>query len=164
MPQSDEFAESPPPEGTARALEVAAWHLQVLLTSLAGFDGKIMFLTALNVAGGSALIGVAATSDPSVWLLGTGLSVAGVCIALGLRNLWAANIQQFSTPREALRIARDATGGSEMRDWQYFLAIQLAVRWADDSLRRRVQLMRILLVGTPVALALAAVTALTATQ
>ena len=53
-------------EGGGRALEIATAHLQVQLTSIAGFDGKLMFLTALNVAGISALVGIAASADPSL--------------------------------------------------------------------------------------------------
>ncbi len=67
---SGDAGEERPPEGVDRALEIAIAHMQVLLASIASFDGKVMFLTALNVAGISALVGIAASSDPWLWCSG----------------------------------------------------------------------------------------------
>lgn len=150
-----------PPEGGSHTLEIAAWHLNILLTSLAGTDSKIMFLTALNVAGVSALIGIAVTSEPSSWLLGSGLLIAGLCVALGLSRLWAAEVDQFPTPQEALHFARQPQANSEAIAWRHFFAIQAATARANEALRRRRMLFRLLLVATPVGLAVVIAAALT---
>ena len=152
-----------PVEGGKASLEVAAWHLQVLLMSLAGFDGKIMFLTALNAAGVSALIGVAVTSEPSPWLLGLGLAISSICVAAGLARLWVADVDQFPTPREARRFAEQGTADADAVAWRHFFAIQEAVARAELTLRRRGRLLRMLLIITPIALAVVVATALTTT-
>lgn len=164
MSQDDNLFDDSPPEGGAGTLEVAAWHLQVLLTSLAGTDGKIMFLTALNVAGVSALIGVAITSEPSPWLLGVGLAISSLCVALGLARLWAADVEQFPTPQDALRFALQARRDPNAIAWRHFLAIQLAADQANEALHRRRSLFRALLVATPLALAVVVATALTTSR
>ncbi len=148
-----------PPDGGESSLELAAWHLQVLLTSLAGFDGKIMFLTALNVAGLSALIGLVATANPSLWLVGVGLSMSGVCVVIGLGSLWAPNARQFPTPEETLQMLGDGT--LEVTQTHFF-AVREAVLQAEPALRRKLLLTRTLLVATPTSLAIVVATALTA--
>lgn len=155
----NDWPDEAPTDGGESTLQVAAWHLQILLTSLAGFDGKIMFLTALNAAGISALIGLVATSEPSLWLVGFGLVLSGVCVVLGLGSLWAPNARQFPTPEESLRIMSD--GPSEMSRTHFF-ALREAVQQAEPALRRRLLLTRMLLLMTPIALAIAVATALTA--
>ena len=149
-----------PLRGGATSLEIAAWHLQALLAAISGSDGKIMFLTALNVAGMSALIGVAVTSDPTVWLLGLGFAVSGVCIAMGLSRLWAADVRQFPTPTEALHFARDMDADADALAWRHFFAVQAAAIRADRSLRRRSRLTRTLLIGTIIALTVVVAAAL----
>ena len=89
------------PAQSETALTVAAWHLQVLLTSLANLDSKIMFVTALNVAGLSALIGVGVAADPVDWLLWLGVATSGLGVLLGFARLWSAESEQFPSPTDA---------------------------------------------------------------
>ena len=152
---------TPPPEQGDSSLNVAAWHLQVLLTSLAGFDGKIMFLTALNVAGVSALVGLVATSDPSWWLVGLGLSRSGLCIGAGLGSLWAPPARQFPSPMDAKSTDSDEAGSNEQAQ---LYAIREAVLQADPALRRKLLLTRVLLLMTPCALAIVVATAIIAVR
>lgn len=147
--------------GGASTLQVAAWHLQVLLTSIAGFDGKIMFLTALNVAAGSALIGVEIAADPSAWIVAAGLALLGICVLIGLGVLWAAHVQQFPTPIDALQFAEETQAQSELLHWRHFAAVQDAVEQAQDALRRRTFIMRVLLAMTPLAMLIVVAAALT---
>ena len=141
------------------SLDVSAWHLQVLLTSLSSFDGKMMFLTALNVAGISALIGIALTADPVGWLFALSLSVSSLNVLAGLGRLWAFDSSQFPTPEQMRRTAR-TIGDDErsMRD-EYITAIWNATRQGHLSLRRLVVLVRLLLFTTAAALAAAIATA-----
>ena len=135
-----------------RSLDVAAWHLQMLLTSVSSFDGKIMFLTALNVAGMSALIGIVLASDPSVWLLSLGFLLLSACVALGLGVLWSANLLQFPSPDDVLAAVGEVGDDPDELVRRHFAAIQDAAERAEDSLRLRIQTMRALLGMTPVAL------------
>ena len=162
MNQSNMPAGAASPEGGATSLEVAAWHLQALLAAIGNADSKIMFLSALNTAGMSALIGVAVASDPIVWLFGLGLSLSGFCIALGLGRLWAADVSQFPTPDEAFELARQAGQDYGSLVWQHFAVLQDAVDHADAYLRRSTQVMRLLLLATPTSLAVVVVTAMAA--
>ncbi|MDE2892459.1 MAG: hypothetical protein OXN86_08170 [Chloroflexota bacterium] len=75
------------PAQSETTLSVAAWHLQVLLSALANLDTKIMFVTALNVAGLSALIGVTVTANPVNWLFWLGLVASGLAVLLGFARL-----------------------------------------------------------------------------
>ena len=154
--------DSAPTTEDDRSLDVAAWHLQMLLSSVASFDGKIMFLTALNVAGMSALIGIVIASDPLVWLLVVGVLMSGVCVALGLGVLWSANLQQFPSPLEISRAVREVGAAPGELAWRHFAAIQHATSRADDALRLRILTMRTLLVLTPIALTVVIATAITA--
>ena len=113
MPSDPNGAEKPPPQGVARALEIAIAHEQVLLSSIAGFDGKLMLLTVLNVAGISALVGIAASADPIAWLFGLSMASCALCALAGLGNLWAGDVDQFPTPEEAIRIARENPDGED---------------------------------------------------
>ena len=108
-----------PAEGGGHALQIASAHLQVLLASIAGFDGKLMFLTALNVAGISALVGIAASADPSLWLLGFGSASSAICVLLGLADLWFGDVAQVPTPAKAMRAAREQPGGDGVLAWRY---------------------------------------------
>ncbi len=164
MTSTAEPAHDEHPPGGEASLEVAAWHLQALLAAISGFDGKIMFLTALNVAGISALIGVAVTSDPSTWLLALGLGISGICVMLGLSMLWARNVQQFPTPEDALRFAKEVEMGRDDLAWRHFIALQQAVKQADETLRWRSLATRTLLVATPIALSVVVAAALTAAR
>lgn len=148
--------------GAAVSLEIAARHLRELLAAVSGSDGQIMFLTALNVAGVSALIGVEVAADPSSWLLASGLTLSGLCIALGLSRLWASDVGQFPTPEEILRIAREHGHDSDALAWRHFYAVQLAIRDAEDHYRRRKLVMRALLLGTAMAFVTIAAAAITA--
>ena len=143
------------------ALNVAAWHLQMLLTSVSSFDSKIMFLTALNVAGMSALIGVAIASSPSVVLLTVGFVLSGACTALGLGVLWSRSLQQFPGPEQIEDIAREFDGDSAELAWRHFAAIKVAAQQAQDALRVRIQVTRAMLLMTPLALGVVVTTALT---
>ncbi len=149
------------PEGAGRALEIAIAHLQVQLASIAGFDGKLMFLTALNVAGISALVGIAASADPSLWLLGVGLASSTICAQLGLGNLWAWHVPQFPAPAEAMRAALENRLGNTALAWEHLQAIALASTEAEAIVARKSRLMRSLLVGTPISLGVVVATALT---
>jgi hypothetical protein len=144
-----------------RSLDVAAWHLQMLLASVASFDGKIMFLTALNVAGMSALIGTVLASDPYLWLIALGFVLLSICAALGLGVLWSANLEQFPSPPEITRFIREIGGAPGELTRRHFAAIQHATSRADDALRLRILTMRTLLVLTPTALTVVIATAVT---
>ena len=150
------------PEGAGRALEIAIAHLQVQLASIAGFDGKLMFLTALNVAGISALVGIAASADPSLWLWGVGLASSASCVLLGLGNLWVGDADQFPTPSEAMRVALKEQRGDEALAWRYLGTVHDAAERANDLRIRKARLMRVLLTGTSASLGLVIATALTA--
>ena len=141
-----------PVGGGDRSLDVAAWHLQMLLTSVASFDGKIMFLTALNVAGMSALIGIVIASDPLIWLLTVAFILSSVCVALGLGVLWSANLQQFPSPEDVLAAVGEVGGEPDELVRRHFAAIQDAAERAEDSLKLRIRTMRVLLGVTPIAL------------
>ena len=156
--ESDDF----PSKGGASSLEVAAWHLQVLLVSIAGYDGKIMFLTALNVAGISALIGIEITAEPPVWAIGVGLAGTGLCVFVGLGSLWTAGVKQFPTPENALSFARESDVGDNTIAWRHFFAVEDAIRHADVALSRQKTIMRALLLLTPIALAVVVIAAMTA--
>ncbi len=106
MPPDGEHQNDPPPAGIGRALQIAIAHEQVLLASIAGFDGKLMLLTVLNVAGVSALVGIAASADPITSLFGLSMASCAICALAGLGNLWARDVDQFPTPDEAMRAVR----------------------------------------------------------
>ena len=151
------------PEGSGRALELAVAHLQVQLASIAGFDGKLMFLTALNVAGISALVGIAASADPSLWLLGFGSASSAICVLLGLGDLWFGDVAQFPTPTEAMRAAREEPGGDGVLAWRYVEVVRDIAESARNVQIHKIRLMRLLLIGTSASLGLVIATALTAT-
>ena len=161
MKQPESITGEPPPDGGIQTLEIAASHLQVLLAAIAGSDGKIMFLTALNVAGISALVGIEVTANTPNWLVGFGLAVSGLCVLGGLGNLWTQYLQQFPTPEEALRFARDDRNGNNALAWRHFYAVLEAAENAQESLRRRSRLMRIMLFLTPIAFAVVIAAAFT---
>ena len=160
MPPDPNGAEEPPPQGVARALEIAIAHEQVLLSSIAGFDGKLMLLTVLNVAGISALVGIVASADPIAWLFGLSMASCALCALAGLGNLWAGDVDQFPTPEEAIRIARENPDGEDELTWWYLGAVKDASQRAERVLNRKTMLMRALLVGTPVSLGLVVAVAL----
>ena len=162
MKVTSEDPDEIPPVGGVSSLEVGAWHLQVLLSSLASFDGKIMFLTALNVAGVSALIGVEISTDSSWWLVGAGLAVSGAGVAFGLGSLWTAHLEQFPTPVDALPLALGSGEDVNALAWRHFHAVKDATHRAEDALRRRTWVMRGMLLTTPMALAIVVITAATA--
>ena len=163
MTESTERARESLPESGRTSLDVAAWHLQMLLTSVSSFDGKIMFLTALNVAGLSALIGITITSEPTTWLVSLGFVLASVCAAIGLGVLWSANLKQFPNPDEILSTSQGAGNDSGELVRQHFLSIREATSKADAQLRFRIRAMRVLLLVTPSALTVAIAAAITAT-
>ena len=136
----------------SRSLDVAAWHLQMLLTSVSSFDGKIMFLTALNVAGMSALIGIVITSVPADWIVSLGFALLSMCVVLGLGVLWSANLQQFPSPDEILLASQGSAKRPSELAQRHFAAIQDASERAADALRLRIRTMRSLLALTPPAL------------
>lgn len=149
------------PHGSGNGtLQVAAWHLQTLLSAISSTDSKVMFLTALNAAGMSALVGIAVTSSPEEWLLGLGFALSGLCVLIGLGRLWAADVRQFPRPNEAWETAISVGEASDLLAWQHFLAVQDAVIQADAALRRSALVMRALLVLTPTSLALVVAAAL----
>ena len=161
MPPEGEHLDNPPPAGIGRALQIAIAHEQVLLASIAGFDGKLMLLTVLNVAGISALVGIAASADPITSLFGLSMASCAICALAGLGNLWAGDVDQFPTPEEAIRIAQaNPDGEAELISW-YLGAVKDASRRAGRVLNRKTTLMRALLVGTPLSLGLVVATALT---
>ena len=162
MPSAPNGAEDPP-RGVARALEIAIAHEQVLLSSIAGFDGKRMFLTALNVAGLSALVGIAVSAEPWLWLFGLSMAACALCALSGLANLWAGDVDQFPTPGEAIRAADENAQDPDALTWRYLIAVQEVSQHAQDALRRKLVLMRTLLATTPISLGLVVATALTAT-
>ena len=150
----------PPSAGSDNTLNVAAWHLQVLLTSLSGFDGKIMFLTALNVAGISALIGIAIAADPIDWLFGLSLVLSALGVTIGVSRLWSAGTGQFPTPDEVLSFVRASQAESSALDWKHFGAIRDATAEVNATLQRVVRLVRALLLLTLVSFAFVIATAL----
>lgn len=156
------------PAESETALTVAAWHLQVLLTSLANLDSKIMFVTALNVAGLSALIGVAEAADQISWLLWLGLAGSGLSVLLGFARLWSAESEQFPTPTEAFitssRVMEQVTPSlreSRERVENFHAFRQSSYRLAMN-LRRRHWLLRALMLLGLVSLAAAAAATITA--
>lgn len=149
----------PSDEGDRISVDVAAWHLQVLLTSLSSFDGKVMFLTALNVAGISALIGFAIAADPIDWLFGLSLGAASLCVTIGLGRLWSRDVRQFPSPDEALVYSQAPNiDESAIVTW-HFYAIRDATLQADATRRWLIRLVRILLVLTLASLSLVIATA-----
>ena len=136
--------------------------MQVLLASIAGFDGKLMLLTVLNVAGVSALVGIAASADPTAWLFGLSMASCALCALSGLANLWAGDVDQFPTPDEAIHAARGNPDDDALM-WQYLLAIRDVSRRANRTLRRKLLLLRILIAATPGSLGMVVATALTTT-
>ena len=162
MPSAPNGAQDPP-QGVARALDIAIAHEQVLLSSIAGFDGKLMLLTVLNVAGISAPVGIAASADPVAWLFGLSMASCALCALAGLGNLWAGDVDQFPTPAEAIRIARENPDGEDELAWWYLGAVNDASQRAEYVLSRKTVLMRALLVGTPMSLGLVVADALTTT-
>lgn len=153
---------------TDTALNVAAWHLQVLLSALANLDSKIMFVTALNVAGLSALIGVAVAADPLDWLFWLGLVAAGLAVLLGFGRLWSAESEQFPSPTEAFRTSLAVMDRvppelqeSRERIENFHVVRQSSYRLAM-SLRRRHWLLRALMLLGLISLAAAAAATITA--
>ena len=151
----------PPPQGVGRALEIAIAHMHVLLASISSFDGKVMFLTALNVAGISALVGIAASSEPTLWLFSFSLASSTICVLLGLGNLWTRDANQFPTPGEAMHIASTNKQGGDTLAWLYLKAISRITQKANEVRNRKARLMRRLLIGTPISLGFVVATALT---
>ena len=158
---SGDAGEERPPEGVDRALEIAIAHMQVLLSSIAGFDGKLMLLTVLNVAGVSALVGIAASADPTAWLFGLSMASCALCALSGLANLWAGDVDQFPTPDDAIHAARKNTLGEEALIWLYLKAVRKVARRAEATISRKMLLLRALLIGTPLSLGFVVATALT---
>lgn len=162
-----DFDRRQPGESDA-SLNVAAWHLQVLLSALAALDSKIMFITALNAAALSALIGVAVTADPEVWLLGMGLGTASLNMLFGFVRLWSSESGQFPSPEDAFSYAVETQrlGPTEARDRiesrQNFFAIWSATLKLGNRLDRRHRLLRFLLMTTVIALSFAVAATLTA--
>ena len=151
-----------PAEGGGHALQIASAHLQVQLASIAGFDGKLMFLTALNVAVVVALVGIAASADASLWLLRLGLVAASIGVLLGLGDLWVQDVQQFPTPAEAARVALDNSGDEDVLLWRYLSTINNISQVVDAVRRRKSRLTRLLLSSTVISLGLVVATALEA--
>jgi hypothetical protein len=156
----EHLAEEFPDGSGGSTLQIAAWRLQPLLTAIGNSDGKVMFLTALSAAGMSALVGIAAASSPASWPLGFGFAFSGLSVVIGLGRLWAADVQQFPNPDEAWNSASEVGENSDLLQWQHFSTVREAVAQADDSLRRSTLIMRILLIETPVSLALVVAAAL----
>ena len=157
----EQLAKSFPAGNGGATLQIAAWHLQTVLTAISNSDSKIMLLTALNAAGLSALVGIAITSSPAVWLLGLGLTLSGLCVVIGLGRLWAVDVPQFPDPDEAWGTAQLVGESTDWLQWQLFLAVREAVLLADVSLRRSTLVLRSMLSLTPISLALLVVVALT---
>ncbi len=158
MPQSEQ---SPASEAD-RTLDLAALHLQMLLQSVASFDGKIMFLTALNTAGMSALIGIWITSAPVLWLMYLGMALLVVSVLAGLGVLWSTHLLQFPSPVELIAAKRLAGAQQRGLTQRHFDAITQSIELAENVLRLRIRTMRTMLVLTPIALALVLWTARTA--
>ncbi len=150
-----------PAEGSGHALQIASAHLQVQLASIAGFDGKLMFLTALSVAAISALVGIIASADPSPWLTGFGLAWATTNVLLGLSSLWSRDVPQFPSPPviTAITQSRGNDGRAVLRF--YLGGIEEASRVAGAALDRKSRLMRVLLIGISFSLGLVVTAALT---
>ena len=155
QPDSGSAGDTEPP------LDVAAWHLQMLLMSVGSFDGKIMFLTALNVAGMSAMIGILIAAEPTAWLVGLGFVISSICVAIGLGALWSANLQQFPSPDQLLSTAREVGNQPQELVRRHFASIRDATDVADAQLQFRIRTMRTLLVSTPLALIVIIAAALT---
>ena len=132
------------------------------LASIAGFNGKLMFLTALNVAGVSALVGIAASADASLVLFSLGLAAASIGVLLGLGDLWVQDVEQFSTPAEATRVALDNSGDEDLLLWRYLSTISNISQLVDAVRRRKSRLTRLLLSTTVISLGLVIATALEA--
>ena len=151
----------PPVDGNTTLL-VSAWHLQILLAGLAGLDSKFMFLTALNVAGISALIGIAAAADPIVWLLSLSILLSSIGVVLGLARIWSMDVVQFPTPQDALATAISAEGRQHSAAWHNHYAVMIATLIMQEKLVRRQLVLRLILALTLLALGLTIASALTA--
>ena len=161
MEQPDDARVQPSGDGSTTLL-VSAWHLQVLLAGLAGLDSKFMFLTALNVAGLSALIGIAAAAEPIVWLLSLSIALSSIGIVLGLARIWSIDVVQFPTPQDALATAI-STGGQDLGTaWHNHYAIMTATVVMQEKLERRQFVLRFILALTLLALGLTIASAVTA--
>ena len=156
------------PAQSEATLNIAAWHLQVLLSAHANLDSKIMYVTALNVAGLSALIGVAIAADPADWLFWLGLVTSGLAVLLGFVRLWSSESEQFPSPTDAFRTSLAAMSEvppelqeSRERIENFHVVRQSSYRLAM-SLRRRHWLLRALMLLGLVSLAAAAAATITA--
>ena len=156
------------PAQSETTLNAAAWHLQVLLSALANLDSKIMFVTALNVAGLSALIGVAVAADPVDWLFWLGLVASGLAVLLGFARLWSAESEQFPSPTEAFRTSlavmdRVPPELQESRERiENFHIVRAASYKLAQDLRRRHWLLRALMVLSALSLVIAVAATVTA--
>ena len=130
--------------------------------AIGGTDSKVMFLTALNAAGLSALVGIVVTSSPPLWLSVFGFTALGMCVVIGLGRLWAAEVPQFPSPDQVWEASTRVGEGADWLQWQLFLVVREAAAQADNSLQRSTMTMRIMLAMTPMSLALVVAAALTA--
>lgn len=158
----DQLAKSFPTGNGGATLQAAAWHLQTILMAIGGTDSKVMFLTALNAAGLSALVGIVVTSSPPLWLSVFGFTALGMCVVIGLGRLWAAEVPQFPSPDQVWEASTRVGEGADWLQWQLFLVVREAAAQADNSLQRSTMTMRIMLAMTPMSLALVVAAALTA--
>ena len=162
-----DFDRRQPGESEA-SLNVAAWHLQVLLAALAALDSKIMFVTALNVAALSALIGVAVAADPVDWLLWLGLATSGLAVLLGFARLWSAESEQFPSPTDVFRTSVTVMQLVSPDFWESrervenFHAFRMASYRLAKDLRRRHWLLRRLMLLSVLSLAVAVAATITA--
>jgi len=150
-----------PPAGGAHALRVSAAHLNVVLTSIGSYDGKVMFLIALNVAAISAQAGLLASANPIVAVAWLGVGASILNCLLGVWALWTDAAEQFPDPGLAIGIARRGGGDDNRIAWVYVAAMRRATLQARPIIIRKGRTFRALLITTSVALILLLVTAVT---
>ena len=149
------------PEGGSDALQVSAAHLQVALQSIGAYDGKMMFLMALQVAAISAQVGLDASADPKLELLVAGIAASALAFLLGVWGLWTSETDHFPSPTTAMALARRAGADANRLAWIYVIVMHRAALRTRPIIIRKGRITRLMLALTPIAVGLLMWTALT---
>lgn len=157
MPPQPDYPEG----GGEQALQVSAAHLQVALQSIGAYDGKMMFLMALQIAAISAQVGLSASADPKLELLIAGIATSALAFLLGVWGLWTSETDHFPSPTTAMALTRRARADANRLAWIYVVAMRRAALRARLIIVRKGRITRLMLILTPIAVGLLMWTALT---
>ena len=72
-------------------------------------------------------------------LFSLGLAAASIGVLLGLGDLWFQDVEQFSTPAEAARVALDNSGDEDLLLWRYLSTISNISQLVDAVRRRKME-------------------------